>query len=193
MGKRALLTLVAALAVTAFSMTGVARAAATPTATPTPAEDVNNVLSVNYYENGGGQVVVSNVSGSNLCANFYVVDETQEMKECCSCFVSDFGTRFITVPDLTSNSFLPTTNGLIAIISGSSTAGACGDPGKVTPAGELAASATHEDSSGLLTETSFNSGSLSDSKTALSSLESQCEDLETVGSGQGICTCGTGS
>jgi len=210
MNKRVLLTLATALAAAPFIVSGVARAAS-PTPKPTPAPTLN-VLSNNYFSNANtdpntvvvpsGQVRIVNNSGSSLCANIYVTDPYQEMSECCSCPLSDKAARILSINnDLTANpgTGVTLTDGSIAIVSsaGGPSAGAstsdsvaCGDPATAKPAPELSAWATHAQTDALLTETEFTPVPLA--KAALADLQSECAALELIGSGHGICTCGTG-
>ena len=194
MGKRVLLTLALALAAAPFIVSGVARAAS-PTPKPTPAP-TQNVLSNNYFSNANtadypsGQVRIVNNSGNSLCANIYVTDPYQEMSECCSCSLSDKSTRILSInTDLTDNpgTGVVLATGSIAIVS---SAGSCGDPAKAKPAPELSAWATHPQTAELLTETEFTPVPLA--AAALKDLQSECAALELIGSGHGICTCGTG-
>jgi len=199
MGKRVLLTLALALAAAPFIVSGVARAAS-PTPKPTPAP-ASGELSNNYFSNANapdpltvvaphGQVRIVNNSGSSLCANIYVTDPYQEMSECCSCSLSDKSTRILSInTDLTDNpgTGVVLATGSIAIVS---SAGSCGDPAKAKPAPELSAWATHPQTAELLTETEFTPVPLA--AAALADLQSECAALELIGSGHGICTCGTG-
>jgi len=198
MGKRAFLTLAAALAAVAFSMSGVALAAS-PTATPTPKPSTPNVLSNNYYSDAGGSpggtVHVVNNSGSGLCANIYVTDKDQEMKECCACHMSDKSTRILSVnTDLTDNpaNGVATTDGSVAILSSAqATSTTCGDPAKAKGTPQLSGYETHPDAaSSLLTEDEFTP--LAGTAAAVADLEAECAAIELIGSGAGVCTCGTG-
>ncbi len=192
MGKRALLTLVA-LAVTAFTMSGVALAAS-PTATPTPKAAATAAFSVDYYSNAGSDsgipasVRVCNVSGATEWGLFYVTDQDQELKECCSCEFTNGSCRTLAVDgDLTANpaNGEATANGNIALISASSSSDT-----KPVASGSLAAWSTHDQGNGWLTETPFTGETLS--TTAESNLAAECSAVILVGSGTGICSCGTG-
>ena len=198
MGKRMLLTLAAALAVAPLIVSGVAGATPTPTPKPTPAP-VSNVLSNNYFSNAGvsglpaGQVRIVNNSGGYLCANIYVTDPYQEMIECCACNLSDKATRILSVnTDLTANpgTGVAVSDGSVAIVSGAATGSSCGDPATARPAPELSAWETHPQTGGFLTEEEFTPVPLA--KAALADLQAECAALELIGSGHGICSCGTG-
>jgi len=198
MGKRVLLTLALALAAAPFIMSGVAGATPTPTPKPTP-PPAQNELSNNYFSNANtageplGQVRIVNNSGSSLCANIYVTDPYQEMSECCACNLSDKSTRILSInTDLTDNpgTGVVLTTGSIAIVSGTASGDTCGDPATAKPKPELSAWATHPQTADLLTEEEFTPVPLATA--ALADLQSECAALELIGSGHGICTCGTG-
>jgi len=200
MGKRVLLTLAAALAAAPFIASGGARAAS-PTPHPTPAA-AQGVFQNTYYSNadiigaeseGYPTVRIVNDSGSDLCALIYVTDKDQEMKECCGCLITNGGTDILGVSDdLTNNpaNGVPTINGSIGIIS--SAASACNPSApKVTP--QLEAWSTHYQitlASGTLTEDEFTALPLSSA--AQSDLVAECAAIQLIGSGKGICTCGSG-
>ncbi|HLW70281.1 MAG TPA: hypothetical protein VKS22_06640 [Candidatus Binataceae bacterium] len=192
MGKRG--TFIATLA--AALLTSAALALALPSPTPTPSGAQNGVYQVNYYSNAGsttdpdGTVRIVNPSGSSLCALIYVTDEDQELRECCGCNVTDRGTRILSVDtDLTSNpaNGVSTVNGSVAIVSSSATN--C-DASLAKTSGNLAAYETHPQNDGTLTEDEFTPSPLS--RPELNGLQTACAAIELVGSGKGICSCGTG-
>jgi hypothetical protein len=172
-------------------------------ATTTPPADV---LKVDYFANANttgapdGTVRIDNpgTSGGGLCAAIFVFDVNEEMSECCSCYVSPDGLRTLSVnTDLTSNPLTGATltGGVIKIIS---TAGypskTCPAPTSSTllvPTPAVRAWATHiQNSNYTITETASQDATLS--STEETSLETQCRSIHSVGSGAGICTCGTG-
>lgn len=183
---------------------GTARSQPTPAPTPNPSSGaIQGVLQNTYYANAihataplvtdGGQdstVRIINDSGEDLCAVIYVVNQDQEMKECCGCPISQGGTRTLSVNnDLTSNPVngVETTVGSISILS--SLARACdGALPKVKP--QLEAYSTHVQNDGSLTEEEFTP--LGASIAALAALTTECSAIELIGSGRGVCTCGTG-
>jgi len=201
MDKKVLLTLAIALIAMPLVGSGIARSEPTPppptpTPKPTPA---TGELSNNYFSNVGvsglpsSQVRIVNNSGGYLCANIYVTDPTQEMVECCACNLSDKSTRILSVStDLTANTGtgVPVTDGSIAIVSGTASGTSCPDPAKAKPAPELSAWETHPQAGGFLTEEEFTPAPLA--PPALKDLQAECAALELIGSGHGICTCGTG-
>ena len=135
-----------------------------------------------------------------MCANIYVFDQSQELKECCSCPVTANGTLRLSVnADLTSNPgngrpfFLG--QGTIDVIPGTvPSTGVC-DPANISPAPDLNVWATHigfgEAASGVAV-TESEAADLSLSGTQMTNLVSLCNFIEINDSGTGICTCGTG-
>jgi hypothetical protein len=162
---------------------------------------------VNYYANANtagapdGTVEITNVGtenctacdpSGNLCALIYVFSPDQELKECCGCSLSPDGLRTLSInTDLTSNSIngvVPTT-GVIKIISSIPTSTGC-NPAKPSPAAGIRAWSTHIQTGPVVTETEFLDSTLS--TTELNRLTKECSAIGLVGSGQGICSCGTG-
>jgi hypothetical protein len=179
MSKRILLLAAAALLLSSYA--GVASAQGTP-------------YQINYYSNAqstpDGTVRITNPSGRSLCALIYVTDKDQEMRECCGCPLSDRGTRILSVnTDLNSNpaNGVLSLDGSVAIVSSAST-NCDGKAPKPTP--ELAAYETHPQAGGILTEDEFTAEPLSTAE--IQGLASACNAIELVGSGKGVCTCGTG-
>lgn len=93
------------------------------------AQNTTDVFWVAYYSGGattqGGpgagtvQIVNPGVSGGSLCADIYVFDPRQELKECCHCTITPDGLLTLQVGDLTNNpaNGLFGTNGVIKIVS----------------------------------------------------------------------------
>ena len=172
-------------------------------ASTTPPADV---LKVDYFSNANtsgapdGTVRIDNpgTSGGGLCAAIFVFDVNQEMSECCSCYVSPDGLRTLSVnTDLTSNPLTGTslTGGVIKIVSTEAYANkTCPTPTNsslLVPTPAVRAWGTHIQNAGYtVTETASQDATLS--STEQTSLESQCRSIHSVGSGAGICTCGTG-
>jgi hypothetical protein len=167
-----------------------------------PAPDT---LKVDYFANANtagapdATVRIDNpgTSGGNLCAAIYVFDVNQEMSECCSCRVTPDGLRTLSVnTNLTSNPLtgVVLTEGVIKIVSTPlSKTGACLAPTPsslpATPA--IRAWATHiQNSTFTITETASQDATLSAKEQT--DLQTQCGSIHNVGSGAGICSCGTG-
>jgi hypothetical protein len=162
-----------------------------------------DTLKVDYFINAntsGAPVAVvqltnTGYSGGNICADVFVYDPHEELQECCSCLLSPNDLRTLSVNvDLTANTVthvVPTT-GSIRIVAAKPTAGACPLPtGGVTPvATTLRTWATHIQTGNQITEAAGQDATLGASE--LSVLENDCFAVNLIGSGSGICTCGTG-
>ena len=152
-------------------------------------------FSNNYGTSPGDTVRLTNVgtSGGNVCADIYVFDPYQELAECCSCKLTPDGLKTLSVfTDLTFNTLtgVPLINGAIKIISASTSGGACPLPTAPKPTPGVRAWASHDQDLGFVTETEFLDTGLSAAE--LSRLAAECSAIHLVGSGKGICTCGTG-
>jgi hypothetical protein len=133
----------------------------------------------------------------NICAYVFVFDVNQEMSECCGCLQTPDGLQTFSVnTNLTSNPLtgVKLQNGVIKILSVTPVSNTCplpgqGSTGDVTPA--LRAWTTHiQNSNFTLTETASQDATLS--YTESNRLYSECQSIVEVGSGSGICSCGTG-
>ncbi len=164
------------------------------------------LIAVNYFDRASAvragtdstiRLTNPGSAGESLCAMMYVFDQNQEMNECCGCSVSDSGLRtFSLTLDLTAN---PLTgkkppNGVIKVLPSDIVQNPLCDPGTVSPTGvilgwgsnvQLAPGGTFQPS-----ETKFEMAPLSDGEA--SSLAAQCSFVKQLGSGKGICSCGTG-
>ncbi len=133
----------------------------------------------------------------NVCAYIAVFDSNQEMTECCGCLQTPDGLATLSVDtDLTSN---PLTGkklqtGAVKILSVQPVNNTCplpgqGQTGVVTPA--VRAWMTHiQNSNFAITETASQDATLS--LTEANRLGQECASIVIVGSGSGVCTCGTG-
>lgn len=172
-------------------------------AATTPPADT---LKVDYFANANtagapdGTIRIDNpgTSGGGLCAAIFVFDVNQEMSECCSCYVSPDGLRTLSVnTDLTSNPLtgVVLNTGVVKIVSTLAYANrTCPTPtsaGNLVPTPAVRAWATHiQNSNFTVTETASQDATLS--TTEVNGLEGQCRAIHNVGSGSGICGCGTG-
>jgi hypothetical protein len=146
-----------------------------------------------------GTVTVSNpgLTGGPLCAMIYVFDDSQEMNECCGCQISADGMRVFSVNnDLTANTLTQVTLkvGVVRIVSADAASNPGCNAGSVTPAGMLTSWSTHIQSAGpgvfATTEVPSRLPPLSSSE--LSVLQNDCAFIQKLGSGHGICSCGSG-
>jgi hypothetical protein len=171
-------------------------------AVTTPPADV---LKVDYFANANtasapdATVRADNpgTSGGDLCAAIFVFDANEEMSECCSCLVTPDGLRTLSVnSDLTSNPANGTilNTGVIKIVSSKAQGATCPNPtsaSNLVPTPAVRAWATHiQNSNFTITETSSQDATLS--TTEQTELQNGCHAIHLVGSGTGICSCGTG-
>jgi hypothetical protein len=165
------------------------------------------VMAVTYFANANNPqtqdldatVRIGNpgATGGNLCAMIYVFDNDQQLTECCGCLETPNGLRTLSVnTDLVHNPLtgVKSKTGVVKIVPADAAGNPSCDPAAIVPKGEIAAWSTNiqKVSTGVfaLTETQFQLTPLGD--TELSALQNQCSFLNTLGSGHGICTCGTG-
>ena len=147
-----------------------------------------------YITNPG--LTAGDPSAGNLCAMIYVFDQHQELEECCGCSVSDSGLRTLSLTnDLTANPLtgVPPAAGEIMMIPSDIGPNPQCDPGSLAPTGVLDAWQTNVQSvpaSPTLTEATMDSVPLTQGNEAF--LAGLCGYLETLGSGSGTCSCGTG-
>jgi hypothetical protein len=164
-----------------------------------------DVFKVNYFANNGvtgapdGTVRVTNPGSSNgnLCAMVYVFDNDQQMSECCGCITTPDGLRtFSVLKNLTGNPLtgVISNNGDIKIVSAAVNNSPCDATSNVTPTVTLRAWGTHiQNKVGTaypITETEFLDAPLSAGE--LASLQADCYFVNRLGSGRGVCSCGTG-
>ena len=161
-----------------------------------------DVYQVNYYANAqtsgepDATVYIDNPGANNfgyVCAMVYVFTYDQQMAECCGCGESPNNLDTLSVnSDLTSNPLTSTTpvTGVIKIVAAPDP-GFCDPTSPYVPTPDLRAWATHiQSAAGAITETQFLDAPLSGAE--LSALQSQCAFIGILGSGHGVCTCGSG-
>jgi hypothetical protein len=164
-----------------------------------------DVFKVNYFSNNGvtgapdATVRVTNpgTSNGNLCAMVYVFDNDQQMSECCGCILTPDGLRTFSVSkNLTNNPLTGavSNNGDIKLVAAAVNNSPCDPTANVTPTPSLRAWGTHiQNKVGTaypITETDFSDATLSAGE--LASLQADCYFVNRLGSGRGICSCGTG-
>ena len=150
------------------------------------------------------RVVISNpdvYGGGNgdLCAMIYVFDPNQEIVECCGCFMSVDGERELSVnTDLSSNPLngVRPRRGSVRIVSNppNNSTITCDPTMLDNPQPELLAWGTHPSRFVLnlsnLTETDYADVPLTAREAG--NLSFDCYAAQRLGSGQGVCSCGTG-
>ena len=119
------------------------------------------------------------------------------MTECCGCVETHNGLRTISVHNnLLSNPLtgVVSTAGVIKIVSAAVNNSPCDPTTNVTPTTNLRAWATHiQNVVGTaypITETEFIDSPLG--ATELANLQAQCAFIGILGSGHGVCSCGSG-
>jgi hypothetical protein len=163
-----------------------------------------DVFKVNYFSNNAGSAPDATVridnpglTYGNLCAMVYVFDADQQLTECCGCVETHNGLRTLSVRrDLTSNPLtgVISSNGVIKIVSAAVNNSPCDPTSNVKPTANLRAWVTHiQNAVGTawpITETESSDSTLG--ATELANLQAQCDFVNILGSGHGICSCGTG-
>ncbi len=161
------------------------------------------LVAVSYYsridaDNSGvdGTVQLVNPGLGSQCAMVYVFDQNQELNECCGCAISDNGMRTLSVVnDLTANTLTgrsPRAGEIKVVPSDAAQYPQC-DASSITPSGEIQGWGTDAQLSGgtvQVTENPFDLVPLNNSEATL--LSNLCGYLKQLGSGKGICSCGTG-
>jgi len=163
-----------------------------------------DVYKVNYFSNNAAPAPDATVridnpglTYGNLCAMVYVFDADQQLSECCGCVETHNGLRTLSVRrDLTSNPLTGrvSTNGVIKVVSAAVNNSPCDPTSNVTATPNLRVWNTHiQNPVGAafpITETESSDSTLG--ATELANLQAQCAFINILGSGQGICSCGTG-
>jgi hypothetical protein len=134
--------------------------------------------------------VNGHITNGSLYASIYTFDDSQQMQECCNCFISADGLLSESLnKNLMSNTLTggreETSRGVIKIISGTND-----DPTNNVLKAGLHGTMTHIQSSGqsyLITETPVSDANLASIEKQ--DLEMTCGFVMYLGSGQGVCTC----
>jgi hypothetical protein len=185
------------------------------------AASAQDVYKVNYFDNNlpaPGVIVPQNfvridnpgLTYGNLCAMIYVFDADQQMSECCGCIESHNGLRKLSVRrDLTAKPLtgVLSQTGVIKVVSAAVNGTSCDPSANVSPKANLRVWGTHVQDAAAMTAVSSTGATnpifyypvteteSSDSPlgaTELANLQAQCSFIHILGSGAGICTCGTG-
>jgi hypothetical protein len=168
------------------------------------AASAQDVYKVNYFSNNAAPAPDATVridnpglTYGNLCAMIYVFDQDQQLTECCGCVESHNGLRTLSVrSNLTSNPLTGVVSkaGVIKIVSAAVNDSPCDPTSNVSPKANIRAWVTHiQNAIGTaypITETESSDSTLG--ATELANLQAQCAFVNILGSGQGICSCGTG-
>jgi hypothetical protein len=161
----------------------------------------NSTYAVNYYSNANTtgapdatlSVINDGNTGGNLCASFYVFDDSEEMQECCSCPVSADGLIVESLNQhLLSNSLTRFVNqrGVIKLVSTNAPSGSC-DPRQGNPIAGIRGWSTHIQRGTYpayrVTETPLHNSNLAAAE--LFELQQFCWFEWALGGGQGVCSC----
>jgi hypothetical protein len=164
-----------------------------------------DVFKINYFSNANtagapdGTVRIDNpgLTYGNVCAMIYVFAADQQLSECCGCVESHNGLRTLSVnKDLNSN---PLTGvllqtGVVKVVSAAVNNSPCDPTANVTPTANLRTWVTHIQnkvgSAYPITETESSDSTLG--ATELANIQAECSFIGILGSGHGICSCGTG-
>jgi uncharacterized protein YjdB len=141
------------------------------------------------------QLVNPGVTSGNLCAMVYVMSN-QVMNACCGCSISDSGIRTLSLAnDLTANTLTgkkPVAGVIEVVASNPGSNGQC-NAASPSPNGVILAWGTNvlpSTTNVQVTEESFTQENLSSTEAAV--LSGECSMIQQLGSGAGICSCGTG-
>jgi hypothetical protein len=162
----------------------------------------DNVYDVGYYANAVAGAPAAHLrltndgadSGTSLCANIYVFDNTEEMHECCSCDITSNGYLDLTVSgNLLSNILdggVKPTRGIIKEVSSLVPSGGC-NPTSYSPQDGIKGWLTHIQHLGggyTITETTLTDASLSSFELG-ENLQMTCSMVLSLGTGTGLCSC----
>jgi len=157
------------------------------------AQNQSDVFWVAYYSGGvtsagaaagtDVQIINTGTSGGNLCADVYVFDVHQELKECCHCNITPDGLLTLTMAQLTNNpaNGVFSTNGVIKIVSDAGSN--CNEVSPV-PTPELRSWIVNPQNNGTITESEFEATPLSAQE--LNDLKVLCSGVPNL-SGPGVC------
>lgn len=166
---------------------------------------VTPLMSVSYFDrsyavasgiDGTVRIVNPGYTSGEMCAMIYVFDRSQELNECCGCLISDSGLLTLSLlNDLTSNPLtgVPPVAGNIEIVPATPGPGNQCNAGSPTPNSLLVGWGTNVQSAKppyQITEIPATLGPLSSSEAQV--LATDCAMLQQLGSGSGVCSCGTG-
>ena len=136
-------------------------------------------------------------STKDLCAMIYVLDQNQQLTECCGCVVSADGLRTLSWQnDLLGNPLtgVKSTSGTVHIVAADYASNPTCNASVISPSGSLVSWSTNLAAAGngryAVQEASATSSPLTDAQ--IFALQAQCNFVQVLGSGYGICTCGVG-
>jgi len=131
-------------------------------------------------------------TGQDVCAMVYVFAADQQMSECCGCRVTPNGLLTLSLNkdlDLNPLTGRVPVSGTVQVVAGDRSSNPNCDPSTLTPAGVLTVWATHVQN--IAADSSGGSGGSAPDNLSPADLQSECAFVQGLGSGQGICSCGT--
>ena len=173
------------------------KAKATGSTTTLPGD----LLKVNYFSNANtagapdGTVRITDPGApyGNVCAQIYVFDPFQELSECCACLTTPNGLRTLSVnTDLTSNPLtgVVLSQGQVNIVAGVVPPNGVCSPLNPVVSPTIRAWGTHIQNGNFAeTETEYSDRQLGFYN---DNLLIDCYAVYLVGSGHGLCSCGSG-
>ncbi len=163
------------------------------------------LMAVNYFNLANAQqtgfdatVELTNpgLTSGNLCAMVYVFNSKQVLNECCGCTISDSGLLTLSLAnDLTSNTLTgkkPVTGVIEVVPSNPGPNGQC-NAASLSPNGVILGWGTNvlpSTTDVQVTEETFAQTQLSNTEASV--LAGECSMIQQLGSGAGVCSCGTG-
>lgn len=140
--------------------------------------------------------VTTGYSDGNLCAMVYVFDRNQELNECCGCTISDSGLRTLSlINDLTANPLsgkAPVAGSIEIVPAEPGSSGQC-NAGSLDPNGVMLGWETNvQGTTGTFQVTEMPLLLVPLGNTEGKVLASECSMLQQLGSGAGVCSCGSG-
>jgi hypothetical protein len=136
------------------------------------------------------------LTSGNLCAMVYVFNSKQVLNECCGCTISDSGLLTLSLAnDLTANTLTgkqPVAGVIEVVPSNPGPNGQC-NAASLSPNGVILGWGTNvlpSTSDVQVTEETFAQTQLSNTEASV--LAGECSMIQQLGSGAGVCSCGTG-
>lgn len=136
------------------------------------------------------------LTSGNLCAMVYVFNSKQVLNECCGCTISDSGLLTLSLAnDLTANTLTgkqPVAGVIKVVPSNPGPNGQC-NAASLSPNGVILGWGTNvlpSTTNVQVTEETFAQTQLSNTEASV--LAGECSMIQQLGSGAGVCSCGTG-
>lgn len=162
---------------------------------------VQPLFTVSYFDATSGidsTIRVTNpaITGQDLCAMVYVFNQDQQMSECCGCAVSQDGLLTLSLnKNLLNNPLtgVKSKSGTVLLIASDEGSTTSCNASSITPAGMVIAWTTHlpQSASGLMSSSEEPLSNSPLSPTLSAALQAQCSFVQQLGSGQGVCSCGS--